>query len=324
MNWIEFGRESLEVEANAILLASRRLGASFEAAIELLENCRGKIIITGVGKSGIAAKKIGATLTSTGCPAVFLHPTEAMHGDLGIVAANDVAIALSNSGESEELSAILPAFLARGVPIIAIVGNLTSTLAQRAAVCLDASIEREACPLNLAPTTSVVVAMALGDALAMTLQKKRGFREEDYALNHPGGRLGRRLTLRVRDLMRTGVEGLPSVSPESSLMHALQEISAKSVGATCVTDENGVLLGLITDYDVRKAFQEHGSGAMERSAEQVMTRKPALTLHPDQLAYEAMRLMEERPRPLSVAPVVDDENRCQGMALIHDFVRAGL
>ena len=324
MSWIEFARESLKVEANAILASGSRLNDSFEQALELLDACRGKVIVTGVGKSGIASKKIAATLTSTGCPALFLHPTEAMHGDLGILAMEDIVIALSNSGESEELSAILPAILARGVPIIAIVGNLSSTLAQKSTVCIDASIEREACPLNLAPTTSVVVAMALGDALAMTLQKKRGFREEDYALNHPGGRLGRRLTMRVRDLMRSGSEFLPIVAPTSPLMEVLSEISAKGAGATCVADETGVFVGLITDYDVRKAFQQYGSNALEKQAQEIMTANPALTLNRDQLAYEAMRLMEERPRPLTVAPVIGIDRQCQGMIRIHDFVRAGL
>ena len=324
MNWIEFARESLTVEANAILASGERLGSSFNSALEILIACKGKVIVTGVGKSGIASKKIAATLTSIGCPALFLHPTEAMHGDLGIVASSDVVIALSNSGESEELTAILPAILARGVPIIAIVGNLASTLAQKSTVCIDATIEREACPLNLAPTTSVVVAMALGDALAMTLQKVRGFREEDYALNHPGGRLGRRLTMRVRDLMRAGKEYLPMVSRDANLLAILSEISAKGAGATCVADDSGLFVGLITDYDVRKALQNHGAQAMERTAGEIMTVSPALILDQDQLAYEAMRLMEERPRPLSVAPVVGEDRTCQGMIRIHDFVRAGL
>jgi arabinose-5-phosphate isomerase len=276
-----------------------------------------------VGKSGMAARKIAATLTSTGCPAVFLHPSDAMHGDLGIVEAEDVVIALSNSGESEELLAILPALLARFVPIIAIVGNLVSTLAQKATVNLDATIEREACPLNLAPTTSVVVAMALGDALAMTLQKKRGFREEDYALNHPGGRLGRRLTLRVRDVMCSGSE-VPIVMAETTLMEVLYEISEKSLGATCVADADKRLIGLITDHDVRKAFQQYGPQTLECVAKEIMTCNPAVLLFPDQLAYEALRMMEDRSRPLSVAPVIDEERRCLGMARVHDFVRAGL
>ncbi len=318
---IDFGKETLAVATAAIETASARLQDTFVRALDLLAECRGKVITTGVGKSGIAARKLAATLTSTGSPAVFLHPSEAMHGDLGIVQPQDVVIALSNGGESEELLAILPALLARDVAMIAIVGNLSSTLAQKATVTLDASIEREACPLNLAPTTSVLVAMALGDALAMTLQKRRGFREEDYALNHPGGRLGRRLTLRVRDVMPAGLDMLPQVSPETPFMDVVCEISAKHVGATCVTDTSGGLLGLIAESDLRNAIQKHQTEAFHLTAANMMNPRPALVLNPDQLAYEALRLMEDRPRALSVAPVVDASGVCVGMLRIHDLIR---
>ncbi len=324
MNGIEqiaFGKETLSVATAAIESAAARLNASFVQALDLLDACRGKVITTGVGKSGIAARKLAATLTSTGCPAVFLHPSEAMHGDLGIVQKQDVVIALSNGGESEELLAILPALLAREVAMIAIVGNLTSTLAQKSTVALNASIEREACPLNLAPTTSVLVAMALGDALAMTLQKRRGFREEDYALNHPGGRLGRRLTLRVRDVMPVGENTLPHVSPDASFMEVVSEITAKHAGATCVSDANGKLIGLIAESDFRKAVQQHQAKVFHLTAADMMNPSPALVLNPDQLAYEALRLMEDRPRALSVAPVVDNSGVCVGMLRIHDLVR---
>ena len=319
-----FGRETLEAEADAIQRAAARLDDAFARAVGLLHRCAGKVITTGVGKSGIAARKIAATLTSTGCPAVFLHPSEAMHGDLGIVAEADVVVALSNGGESEELLAILPALLSRRTPIIAIVGNLKSTLAQKAAVVINAAIEREACPLNLAPTASVVVAMALGDALAMTLQKRRGFGPEDYARNHPGGRLGRRLTLRVADVMPTGPDAMPRVAAETAFMEALCEISAKSLGATAVTDADGKLIGLITDNDIRRAAQRQGGAVFALTAEDIMTKNPAVTLRPDQLAYEALRLMEDRPRPISVAPVVDADGVFLGMARVHDFVRAGI
>ena len=318
---IDFGMGTLAVATAAIETASARLDESFVRALDLLAACRGKAITTGVGKSGMAARKLAATLTSTGCPAVFLHPSEAMHGDLGIVQPADVVIALSNGGESEELLAILPALLARDVAIVAIVGNLTSTLAQKATVVLDASIEREACPLNLAPTTSVLVAMALGDALAMTLQKRRGFREEDYAFNHPGGRLGRRLTLRIRDVMPAGEDHLPQVFPETPFMDVVCEISAKHVGATCVVDNGGALLGLIAESDLRNALQKHQANAFRLTAADMMNTRPALVLRPDQLAYEALRLMEDRPRALSVAPVVDATGLCVGMIRIHDLVR---
>lgn len=318
---IEFGKETLAVATAAIEAATERLSASFVAALDLLSGCRGKVITTGVGKSGIVARKLAATLTSTGCPSVFLHPSEAMHGDLGIVQRTDVVIALSNGGESEELLAILPALLARDVALISIVGNQTSTLAQKSTVVIDASIEREACPLNLAPTTSVLVAMALSDALAMTLQKRRGFREEDYALNHPGGRLGRRLTLRVRDIMPVGPNTLPRVSPQATFIEVLSEISTKHAGATCVTNADGKLLGLIAESDFRNTVQKHQAEAFHLLAADMMNPSPALVLDPDQLAYEALRLMEDRPRALSVAPVVDASGIYVGMLRIHDLVR---
>ena len=323
-DWVAFGCDILELEATSIRTAASRLDVRFLEALDLLDHCAGKVVTTGVGKSGIAARKLAATLTSIGCAAYFLHPSEAMHGDLGIVAPEDVVIALSNGGESEELLAILPALLARTVQIIAIVGNASSTLAQKATVVLDASIEREACPLNLAPTASVIVAMALGDALAMTLQKKRGFRPEDYARNHPGGRLGRRLTLRVRDILVSGPNTVPVVRPGTTLMDVLCEISEKGIGATCVADTDNVLVGIITDYDVRRALQKHGSNSLQQTAETIMTRQPAVLLAPDQLAYEALRLMEDRPRQISVAPVVDEAQHCVGMLRVHDILRAGL
>jgi arabinose-5-phosphate isomerase len=323
-DWIRFGRETLDVEAAAIQSAGARLGQDFVRALELLDTCTGKIVTTGVGKSGIAAKKIAATLTSTGCPAVFLHPSEAMHGDLGIVAPADRVIALSHSGESEELLAILPALLAREVAIIAIVGELNSTLAQRAAVVLDAAIEREACPLNLAPTTSVVVALALGDALAMTLQKLRHFKPEDYALNHPGGRLGRRLTLRVRDVMPVGPETLPHVALDASFEDVNCELTAGHMGAICVLNEEQRLLGIIAESDQRRAFLRHGREIFDVRAADIMNPQPAIVLAPEQLAYAAMQLMTDRPRPISVAPVVNDEGRCIGMLRVNDLVRAGL
>jgi arabinose-5-phosphate isomerase len=322
--WIAFAKAALEAESAAIRRASERLDEAFARALDLLDECRGKVVTTGVGKSGIAARKLAATLTSTGCAAVFLHPSEAMHGDLGIVHAEDVVIALSNGGESEELLAILPALLARGVPIVALVGNPQSTLARRATVLLDASVEREACPLNLAPTTSVLVQMALGDALAMALEKRRGFRPEDYALNHPGGRLGRRLTLRVRDVMTSGADAVPAVRLDTGLMDILCEISAKALGAAGVVDETGRLVGIITDYDARQAFQRFGVQSFALNAQAIMNSRPAVTVSPEELAYDALRRMEDRPRPVSVAPVVDGEGRFVGMVRVHDFVRAGL
>jgi arabinose-5-phosphate isomerase len=247
-----------------------------------------------------------------------------MHGDLGIVESDDCVVAFSNSGESEEVLAILPALLSRKVPIIAILGNLASTLAYRASVSLDASIEREICPLNLAPTTSVVVALAIGDALAMTLHKRRGFAAEDYARNHPGGRLGRRLLLAVRDALPVPLQPPPSVFPEAPLMEVLNEISAKCLGATCVVDAEGKMLGIITDYDTRQAFLKRGADALNLNASDIMNRTPKIVLAPEQRAYDALQLMEAGTRPISVAPVVDESGVCVAMLRLHDLVRAGL
>lgn len=323
-NELIFAREVMHVEATAIQLAAQRTDAAFLKALNLIDSCKGKLIVTGVGKSGIAARKIAATMTSIGFPAFFLHPSEAMHGDLGIVQTADVIMALSNSGESEELLAILPSFLSRNVTIIALVGNVNSTLASRANVVLDASIEREACPLDLAPTASVVVAMALGDAMAMTLLKRRNFQPEDYAFNHPGGRLGRRLTLRVGNIMRYGEDALPALGPDASFQEVLYEISAKHVGAACVIDSSGHLLGIIAESEVRMALQKRGADALSLSAASLMNSQPAVMLKSNQLAYEALLLMEERLRPISFAPVVDEENCVIGVVHVHDLVRAKL
>jgi arabinose-5-phosphate isomerase len=322
-DWSEFGRSVLEVEAAAIRSAGSRLGAAFNQAVELLDGCRGKVVTSGVGKSGLAARKLAATLTSTGCPAYYLHPTEALHGDLGIVSSDDVVVCMSHSGESEELLAILPAILVRGVPLIVISGNSGSALVERATVALDAAIEREACPLNLAPTTSVVVAVALGDALAMTLQKRRRFNAQDYALNHPGGRLGRRLTLRVRDVMPVSMLTVPRVDPDARFQDVVCELTAGHMGAICVMGSDHLLLGLIAESDLRRALQG-GPSAFDLVARDMMNPRPLVTLTPTMLAYEALELLTARPRPLSVAPVIDDEGRCCGMLRVNDLVRAGL
>ena len=319
---LRFARDVMNVEAQAIALASQRLDGAFLCALDLMRDCRGTLIVAGVGKSGMAARKIAATLTSVGCAALFLHPAEALHGDLGIVRPDDVVLALSNSGESEELLAILPAIQMRGVPLIALTGNASSTLAQKATVVLDASIEREACPLGLAPTASVVVAQALGDALAMTLQKRRNLQPEEYALNHPGGRLGRRLTLHVRDIMRQGEHALPLVGPDASFQDVVVEVSAKHVGAACIVDEEGRLLGIIAESELRQAMLQRGPEML--CAADLMNRTPAVTLRAAQKAYDALQLMEDRPRPISVAPVLDDGGRVVGVVHVHDLVRAGL
>jgi arabinose-5-phosphate isomerase len=314
----------LTVEANAIHQATRQLKSDqINQAIEVLAQCRGKVIVTGIGKSGIVARKIMATMTSTGTPAVYLHPADALHGDLGIAMANDVAIVLSYSGETEEVLGLLPFLRRRQIPIIAIVGKLTSSIAQKADVLLDASVDKEACPLNLAPTTSTTVALAIGDALAMTLMQLKGLTPEDFALNHPAGRLGKRLTLRVADLMHSGPQH-PYISPEASWLDIITAISQGGLGAINVVDSQGSLLGLITDGDLRRFLQtQQPTNLNQITCADLMTVNP-ITVLPDTLAYEAMQLMENRPSQISVLPVMNNAQKCIGLIRLHDIVKSGL
>ena len=316
--------ELLRLEAAAIVRAAERCRPEqLERAVGLLRECRGKVVLIGVGKSGLVARKIAATLTSTGTAAVFLHPADALHGDLGIVSPGDVAVALSNSGETEELLSIIPYLKNRQVPVVAITGNLSSSLARHADVRLDASVDHEACPYNLTPTTSTTLALAIGDALAITLMKAKGVSQEDFASNHPSGRLGKRLTLRVRDLMHDGREN-PTVLPEASWLEVTTAISEGGLGAVNVVDEAGSLKGVITDGDLRRSITKFKSMNPEAvQAEAMMTRTP-VTVPPEMLAYDALRLMENRPSQISVLPVVDREGYCVGLIRLHDVVRSGL
>lgn len=314
----------LRMEAEAIAATTSRLErAEVERAIELLANCPGKVVLIGVGKSGHIAEKIAATLTSTGTAAVYLHPSDALHGGLGIVNAEDVVVALSNSGETDEIVTMLPYLKNRRVQIIALVGNLGSTLARSADVVLDASVDQEACPLNLAPTTSTTVALAIGDALAMTLMQVKGLTPDDFALNHPSGRIGKRLTLRVADLMHGGAEN-PTINGEAPWLEVIAAISRGGLGAVSVVDDSGHLTGFITDGDLRRALQRINHAELETlRSYSIMTQKPVVAT-PDLLAYDALRLMEDRPRQISVLPVVDDEHVCVGLIRLHDIVRSGL
>jgi arabinose-5-phosphate isomerase len=316
--------EILKLEAQAITQAAARLDPQeIEKAIALLMQCKGKVILIGVGKSGIVARKIAATLTSTRTLATYLHPCDALHGDLGIVTKDDVAIALSNSGETEEVIEMLPSLKHRQVSTIAILGNLNSTLARSADVVLDASVAREACPLNLAPTTSTTVALAIGDALAMTLAQAKGLTQEDFALNHPAGRLGKRLTLKVQNLMH-GDANNPTVSPESTWLEVVSKISQGGLGAVNVVDSHRRLLGIITDGDLRRAIQEIDPIELSNlCAGAIMTRNPIVVL-PTDFAYDALQLMENRPSQISVLPVVDEDRICIGLLRLHDIVRSGL
>ena len=317
-------QDLLRLEANAIAQTATRLDASqVERVVDLIAGCKGKVVILGVGKSGIIGQKIAATLTSTGTAALYLHPSDALHGGLGIVQQDDVVIVLSNSGETDEIVGMLPHLKNRGVAIIAIVGNLNSTLANRADAVLDASVDQEACPLNLAPTTSTTVALAIGDALSMTVMKVKGLTTDDFAVNHPAGRIGKRLTLRVADLMHTNGEN-PTIATGSSWVEVVRAISKGGLGAVCVVDPQGRLAGIITDGDLRRAIEHTNSDELaELTCDDFMTRQPALATQ-DLLAFDALRLMEDRPSQISVLPVVDEDQNCVGLIRVHDIVRSGL
>lgn len=314
----------LNLEASAIAQTATRLEPDqVERVLQLLVDCQGKVVILGIGKSGIIAQKIAATMTSVGTAALYLHPSDALHGGLGIVQSGDVVIVLSNSGETDEIVAMLPYLQNRQVKIIAIVGNTDSTLARRADAVLDASVDQEACPLNLAPTASTTVALAIGDALAVTLMKMKGLTTNEFANNHPAGRLGKRLTLRVGDLMHRDSEN-PTIATGSSWVDVVRAISKGGLGAVCVVNTEGQLAGIITDGDLRRAIEQTNHDALARlTCDDFMTRKPTVA-NPDLLAYDALQLMENRPSQISVLPVVDSDGRCVGLIRVHDIVRSGL
>ena len=314
----------LRLESEAIAQTAMRLEQDeIERVVKLFAECRGKIVIVGVGKSGIIAQKIAATMTSTGTGALHLHPSDALHGGIGIINSDDVVMILSNSGETEEIIEMLPYLKRRQVPIVALVGNLNSTLARRADAVIDGSVDQEACPLNLAPTTSTTVALALGDALALTLMQVKGLTPDDFAINHPGGQLGKRLTLTVADLMHSDSNN-PRIALGAKWVEVVKGISAGGLGAVNVIDDKGCLAGIITDGDLRRAIErlDHAALANLRS-EEIMTRNPTVA-KPELLAYDALQLMENRPSQISVLPVVNGEQVCVGLIRLHDIVRSGL
>ena len=317
-------QQVLRIESDAIAQTASKLDQTqVGRVVELLAACTGKIVMLGVGKSGIIGQKIAATMTSAGTPALYLHPSDALHGGLGVVQPNDVVIVLSNSGETDEIVGMLPHLKNRQVPIVAIVGNVNSTLARGADAVLDASVDKEACPLNLAPTTSTTVALAIGDALAMTVMKVKGLTPDDFAVNHPAGRLGKRLTLRVADLMHRDAD-YPSIATGSSWFEVVQAISKGGLGAVCVIDDAGCLAGIITDGDLRRAIEQTSHESLAKlTCDDFMTRKPVVAT-PELLAFDALRLMEERPSQISVLPVVDGDEKCVGLIRVHDIVRSGL
>jgi arabinose-5-phosphate isomerase len=312
---LELARKVLRTEAAAILGLIDRIDGDFERAVQLLFECRGRVVVTGMGKSGIICRKIAATLSSTGTPAFFLHPAEAIHGDVGAIREDDVVVALSHSGETDELLRLLESIRRLGARLIAISGNPASTLGRAADVTLNCGVAAEACPLNLAPTASTTAALALGDALAMTLLVRRGFREEDFASLHPGGRLGRRL-MRVEHVMHSG-DAAPLVAHTAAMRDVIHEMSSKRLGMTCVVDPQGCLLGVFTDGDLRRQMTR-GSNVLALTAGEVMTADP-VTIDRHLLAVEALKIMETHK--ITAVVVVDARRRVEGVVHLHDLWR---
>lgn len=314
---LDLARDVLTIEAGAVQALVERLDAHFSRAVELLLRCKGRVVVSGIGKSGHIARKIAATLASTGTPALFVHAAEAAHGDLGMITREDVLVALSYSGEGDELLTMLPVAKREGTPLIAMTGNPESSLARLADVHLDVHVDKEACPLNLAPTSSTTAMLALGDALAIACLDARGFGRDDFARSHPAGALGRRLLTYVSDVMRTG-ERIPKVSVDTSLLDALREISRKQIGMTAVLDATGRLQGIFTDGDVRRLLERGGDVRGVKLAD-VMTRNP-LTIAPDALATEAAQLMDQRKKNQLL--VVDATGALVGALHTHDLMAA--
>jgi arabinose-5-phosphate isomerase len=315
---LSLARKVLQTEAAAVLALVDRVDARFERAVELVRHCKGRVIVTGMGKSGIVCRKIAATLASTGTPAFFLHPAEAVHGDLGVIQADDVVIAMSYSGETEELTRVLETLKRIGAPLIALTGDVRSTLAQAADVALDCSVSEEACPMNLVPTASTTAALAMGDALAMTVLVEKGFRPEDFANLHPAGKLGKRL-MRVDQLMAAG-DALPVVQLHTSMKDVIYEMSRKKLGMTSVVEKDGRLAGIITDGDLRRKMGGNAS-IMDLTAKDVMSLNP-VAIHQSTLAAEALAMMEQRK--ITSIVVIDADRRVAGVVHLHDLWRTGL
>lgn len=317
---LNLAKRVLEIEASAIAELIPRLDENFTRAIDLLYTCKGRVVVTGMGKSGLIGKKIAATFASTGTPALFLHPAEGIHGDLGMIARGDVVVVISNSGETSEILTLLPMVKRLGIPLIAITGKSDSTLGKKSDVVLDVSIKEEACPFNLVPTASTTAALAMGDALAVALLDKRGFKKEDFALFHPGGILGKRLLLKVEDAMHTGA-GIPAVSEDTLLKYAIFEITSKKLGITTVINKDKKLLGVITDGDLRRLLEKWGTNIFDKKAGAVMTRNPKV-ISRDALAASAVQLMEKHA--ITALIIVDENGRTEGIVHLHDLLKMGV
>ena len=321
MDTLYEAKKVLEIEMNSIGDSIKKLDVNFVKAVELMFDCKGKVIVTGMGKSGLVGRKIAATLASTGTSSIFLHPAEGMHGDLGAIMRNDVVLLISNSGETEEVLKIIPNIKKIGATIISLTGKQNSTLANFSDAVMDVGVKKEACPLNLAPTASTTTTLAMGDALALVLLKKRGFRAEDFAFFHPGGNLGKKLLITVNDVMHSG-DANPIISEEKSMKDAIIEITSKRLGVTSVVNDKGTLVGIITDGNLRRAIEKY-DGLFEKKVNEIMTKNP-IVIETGKLAAEAVHIMEDRPSQINVLPVVDKEMRPIGMLRIHDLVKEGV
>lgn len=319
---LEQARNTLQMEADAILELVPRVGEHFSAAVAMILDCPGRVVITGMGKSGIIGRKMAATFASTGTPSFYLHPAEGIHGDLGMVTERDVVIALSNSGETGEVLHILPSLRRIGAKLIAMVGNAESSLAKNSDITLDVGVSQEACPLGLAPTSSTTAALAYGDALALALLSKRKFTASQFAVFHPGGSLGRKLLLTVEDIMHSGADN-PVVNGATTVQDALFVITDKGLGAVSVVDDNEIMIGVLTDGDIRRGLSK-GIDFLRRPVTELMTRAPK-TITKDKLAAQALHLMESNsPKPITVLPVIDEERRVIGLLHMTDLVRQGV
>lgn len=316
---LDVGRRVLDIEARAVQALIQRLDGGFADAVDLLYDCKGKVVVSGMGKSGLIGQKIAATMASTGTPSFFLHPAEGLHGDLGMLARRDVLIAISNSGETQEILQLLPFMERMGIAVVGITGRKGSTLAKNSAVALDVSVAEEACPMGLAPTASTTATLAMGDALAVALLEKRGFKEQDFAQFHPGGTLGRRLLVKVRDLMHRGQE-VPQVMETVLASVAILEMSAKKLGMTTVVDRAGALLGVITDGDLRRFLQQDGDFS-KITAGSLASRRPKL-IGPDELAAKAVEMMERYS--ITTLVVADNAKRIVGVVHLHDLLKHGI
>ena len=316
---VEDGKRVLTIEAQAILALVARLDTQFTDAIDILYRCQGKIVVIGIGKSGLIGAKLASTFASTGTPAFFLHAAEGVHGDIGMITHNDVALIISNSGETSEIVQLLAAIKRLGVPIVALVGNPRSTIAKESNAVLDVSVEEEACPLGLAPTASTTAALAMGDSLAVALLNRRGFQPQDFAHVHPGGTLGKQLLLRVSDLLHKG-EAIPRVQEHTSMKAVILEMTSKKLGLTTVDDKGGRLVGVITDGDLRRGIEQHDD-LLSRNAKEMMSTHPR-TIHTNALAAEALQIMEHHA--ITSLVVTDHQGNTTGVLHLHDILKSGI